>query len=203
MNPPTREERIAKAQCGDRSALDDLLSEHRSRLAASICSRLAPALRRKIDVEDVLQETFLRAFRSIDRFQYTDEDSFLRWLVGIAGNVIREVAKRERWELIVPLDAVPRADDVSPSKAGRREERFDRLQRALGALSPDHRQVVVLARLERLPLKEVARRMGRSPGAVKQLLLRALVRLRDSFGNTDSYHLPQRDLAEKEEGHAP
>ena len=78
--------------------------------------------------------------------------------------------------------------------AFRREERLSRLQEALEALSPEHREVIRLARFEGLPLREVARRMGRSPGAVRQLLWRALQALKASFGDTESLHLPERGL---------
>ena len=56
--------------------------------------------------------------------------------------------------------------------------------------------MIRLARVERLPISEVARRMDRSPGATSQLLWRALRKLKDSFGSTDSLHLPPRALEE-------
>ena len=61
------------------------------------------------------------------------------------------------------------ASTVSPSRALRRHERLDRLQEALDSLSPDHRQVIVLARLKGLRIKEIAERMDRSPNAVALL----------------------------------
>jgi len=49
-------------------------------------------------------------------------------------------------------------------------------------------------RVEGLEFEEAGRRMGRSPDAVKQLLYRALKKLRESFGDTESLHLPERSL---------
>ena len=49
----------------------------------------------------------------------------------------------------------------------RRDERWERLRSSLEALSPDHREVIELARLEGLKINDIAERMGRSPGAVK------------------------------------
>jgi RNA polymerase sigma factor (sigma-70 family) len=72
------------------------------------------------------------------------------------------------------------------------------LQRALESLSPDHREVILLARVEGLSMKEIAERLHRSPNAVVQLLWRALKKLRDAFGETESLHLPPRRLSEKE-----
>ncbi len=58
----------------------------------------------------------------------------------------------------------------------------------------DHREVIQLARIEKLPFREIAARMHRSPGAVKLLLLRALRELKQRFGETESLHLPDRSL---------
>ena len=76
----------------------------------------------------------------------------------------------------------------------RRSERFDRLEEALKTLSPDHRQVITMARVDGLKIKEIAERMNRSPNAVMQLLWRALEKLKASFGETESLHLPDRNL---------
>ena len=75
-----------------------------------------------------------------------------------------------------------------------RGERVDRLKAAMHRLSADHREVIHLARIQKLPFKEIATRMNRSPGAVKVLLLRALRELKRSFGETESLHLPDRSL---------
>jgi RNA polymerase sigma factor (sigma-70 family) len=69
---------------------------------------------------------------------------------------------------------------------------LDRLEQAVQALSPDHREVVRLARIEGLQVDEIAKRLGRTPSAVKNLLLRALKELKKSFGDTESFRLPQR-----------
>ena len=74
----------------------------------------------------------------------------------------------------------------------RREERFERLQKALESLPPDYREAIRLSRIEGLKTVEIAERMGRSREAVKQLIFRALRRLRESFGDTESLHLPDR-----------
>ena len=64
----------------------------------------------------------------------------------------------------------------------------------MDGLSPDHRKVIELARLEGLKIQDIARRMQRSPGAVKQLLSRALDQLKSRFGDTESLNLPGRAL---------
>ena len=76
----------------------------------------------------------------------------------------------------------------------RRDERFERLESALNCLTKDHREVIIFARIQGLPIKEIAERMSRSPDAVSMLLLRALRELKSYFGSTESFHLPQRSL---------
>jgi RNA polymerase sigma-70 factor (ECF subfamily) len=186
-----------KAACrGDSAAFERLAAAHRPRLEALIRRRLGSKLRPRIETDDIVQETLLRALRSLSVYEDEGPGSFFRWLGGIANHVILEAAKREKRDIILPLDAEPAAAVISQSKATARDERFERLQRSLDGLSPDHRLVIVLARIERLPMKEVAVRMGRTPEAATQLLWRALQKLKASFGHTDSLHLPPRSLSD-------
>ena len=185
---------VVRAQQGDRTAFTGLMERHRDSLVAAVTSRLGSHLRKRIDAHDVLQETALRAFARIEHFQWLGPESFSRWLHRIAVNVIRELAKRERRIVLIPRSGDVPHDGVTQGTAMRRNERFDRLRRALDTLSSDYRQVIVLARLERLHMKEVARRMERSPEAATQLLWRAMQQLKTTFGTTDSLHLPHRRL---------
>lgn len=189
-------ETLEKARRGDKAAFDRLASAHRPRLESLIRSRLGSKLRPRVEVDDIVQETLLRALRSLSAYEEEGPGSFFRWLGGIANHVILEAAKREKRDLILPIDVEPASPIISQSKAGARDERFERLRRSLDGLSPDHRLVIVLARIERLPMKEVARRMGRTPDAATQLLWRALQKLKASFGHTDSLHLPPRSLSD-------
>lgn len=202
--PDPQQRRLELAQGGDRASFDALILELRPRLEALIGSRLGAGLRGTITAEDVLQETLLQAFRSLSSFQLQGEDSFLRWLGGIAEHVLRGEARRhgraEKLRLERALDPAHQAgphEPVSPSRTLRREERFDRLQDSLLKLREDHRQVIHLSRIEGLPAKEVAARMGRSETAVRNLLLRALRELQQSFGDTESVSLPPRTLGEE------
>ena len=78
----------------------------------------------------------------------------------------------------------------------RQDERFDRLHDAIKNLSSEYRDVIMLSRIEGLTFEEIAGRMNRSPAAVKQLLWRALKKLKESFGDTESLHLPERSFLE-------
>ena len=121
-------------------------------------------LERSVDVEDILQETLLKGFRAIETFEWRDEESFAHWLGVIAENSIKYAERPLKNGPPVPLPADLQAEDVSRGTNLRRDERFDRLQGALDQLDADSRKVVVLARIEGLPIKEVARRIGDAYG---------------------------------------
>ena len=193
---------VREAKDGSRTAFDRLVGIYGERLERFIGSRLGDALKGRIEVEDVLQDTLLRAFCSIGRLEWIDEKTFFSWLGSLAEHVIKSAAERRSRTapLLIPFD-VP-ASCVPPSKALRRKERFERLRDSLAALPPDHREVILLARIERLGFKEIGERMGRSADAAKMLLARALKGLKRGFGNTESLHLPPANLhMEMEAGH--
>src|SRR6476646_8024000 len=79
---------LQKARSGDEEALSRLFEKHRRRLAVLIHYKLSPQARQSSDVEDLVQETQLRAFRDIGRFTYQSPGSFLRWLSSIADHTI-------------------------------------------------------------------------------------------------------------------
>lgn len=189
---------IQRARAGDREAFDTLAEDHRLRIAAVLRQRRG-ALDGQ-DIDDVLQEASLRAYRAMDGFEPRDPDdpdAFFRWLSGIAINVARENAKREgrrRHETIEAGDGEPPASGVSPSRVLRREERMVRLEEAVASLPPEYREVVRLVRLEGISVKDVASRLDKTPNAISRMLLRASRKLRESFGDTESLQLPERRL---------
>ena len=195
----TEESLAGRARAGDRSAFEDLLGMQRGRLRTWIDSRVGPKLRASIDVEDVLQDTQLRALESIGRFVWRGEDSFFRWLCVIAQHLIWNASKkRSRRETRLVVE--PPGPGMSPSTDMRRKERLDRLEQSLRNLRPDEREAVRLSRIEGLRIREVAERMDRPESTVQSIIARALKKLRDSFGDTESLHLPDRHSGAKEDG---
>ena len=191
---PTVRVWVREAQAGDRDAFDRLVAHYRDRLENVIQRRLGAYLRQRIEVGDVVQETWLKALQSVGSFHEQGDDSFFHWVRGIAENLLLYWARQHQRTVL--LQSGDHVDDggTSPSKRLRREERFDRLQDALSRLSTEHREVVLLARVEGLSMQEIAERLDRTPAAVKQLLWRAMQKLATGFSDTESLHLPQRDL---------
>lgn len=191
-------ELIQQAQRGDDDAADALVELYRERIELYVRRRLGPKLRARVEVDDVADEAFLRAFRSIGRFSWQGEESFLKWVCRIAECLMRDLARRHALVREHPFLRDPPVVDPSPSTSLRREERFDRLQTSFESLSPEHREVVTLVCLQGLRVREAADRIGKTPGAIRNLLLRALRKLRGSFGDTESCHLPDRLLTDEE-----
>jgi RNA polymerase sigma-70 factor (ECF subfamily) len=177
---------------------------HRQRLETVVAKRLGQRLQAQQGVDDVLQETYLRALRSIARFEWRTEASFFNWLSAIAHNVILEAASRAKTERYIALDVELdlKGADPSPGKRLRRKERLMRLEEALARLPPDYRKILELVRLQGLSVTDAAQRIGRSPNTTSQLLLRALRRLREVFGETESFALPDqlKELPEDPDG---
>ena len=192
--PVETEYLVCRAQGGDRQAFDSLVERYSEPVGGMIRSQLAAHLRQTVEVEELVQETMVRAFRSLERFRWRGKDSFCAWLCAIAKHVVLKSVDQGRRYRALEIANTVLADGPSPSTAMRRGERFERLESALQGLSHDHREVIKLARIEGLPIKEIGVRMNRSPGAVKVLLFRALGEPKRNFGDTESLHLPNRSL---------
>ena len=190
---------VDRARQGDSEAFGELFDLFRERLRRLVGSRLNAHAAEAMDAEDVVQESLVRGLQSVASFRWQGEESFLRWLGGIAEHVIVDLVRHTARRPETTLDFEVSGRDGSPSQGLRRDERFDRLQAALDDLSPDYRKVIVLARLKRLPIKEVARRMDRSPEAVSQLLIRAARKMKERMGHTESLSLPAKSLEEKDQ----
>jgi len=178
----------------DEEAIDQIVGHYRGLLAGFVRARLSPRLRECVDVEDIVQDTFARAFQRLDQIQWQGEKAFSSWLCGIAMNVVRESSRHYLKIDIETRNQEYAGSTATPSRQQRRDERFERLKAALDQLSEDHREVITLSRLHGLPTKEVALRMNRSVEATYQLLWRATKQLKEVFGDTESLRLPARSI---------
>ena len=184
----TREEStvlLREARQGSRDALGELYSRYGTRLLAFIRMRLGRDLRARVESRDILQATLLKSFQRLSQFEGGDGATLMSWLMRIAENEVRDQADfqhRQRRDLKADLPVDEGGIDIAAnvrsalSEAVVREE-AERLGAALEALDPDHREVIVLRKLEELSFKDVAARMGRSEDACRMLLARAMVAL--------------------------
>src|ERR1017187_6865107 len=84
---------VEKVKGGDYDAFAALFAKYRRRLAALLHYKAGPELLAAVEVDDLLQETFLQAFRDIQRFKYAAPGSFWNWLASIAGHVVLDAAR--------------------------------------------------------------------------------------------------------------
>lgn len=176
---------ISQARAGRREAFEALFDEQRPALERALRRRMTPAVQRRLDVSDVVQESLVDAYRGLGSFEYRGIGSFRAWLRRVAENRLKMMlghaarAKRDRArETLLGSRLDPVAEQAtSPSGAAQRGERRALVRAALATLSEDHREVVRCVRLEGCSIAETARRMGRSENAVKKLLARALLEL--------------------------
>lgn len=193
IEPSALRSAVEKAKAGDRQSFDELVKSIESRLRSAVEVQVQRD-GNLVEVDEVVQETIVHAYQSICRFEWQGEDSFFHWLCGISRNIILRLAKRSRRDRKLQVPEEIPASGPSPSRILRRGERFDRLQQAVSKLPPDYREVLRLSRIERLKIKEIARRMDRSEFAVKHLMARAVKQLRETFGDTESLHLPDQAI---------
>lgn len=178
---------LARAQSGSGSAREALFARHAAKLSLYVEFRLGAALARVVEVDDVVQETCLRAWRDLGRATLSGDGGFFGWLTAIARNVIVDVARaaraRERHGRRVGLErsAWSRADGVEPADPGAgprtrlaRGELHERLRAAFHALSPQHRRVIALRQFEQRSAREAAPQLGCTELAVHALFRRAL-----------------------------
>ena len=189
---------LAKAGYGP--ALVRLLDRYRNPLVEQARSQVGRRLRVKLDVEDLLQEVSLEAYRDIGKFRGSTEGEFLCWLRKILNSILlnqvrhyygtrRRDLRRER-RIAADLEDSSRgleqslvAPHTSPTQQAARRERATQLAEAMETLPVAYREVIVLRHLEGLSFPEVARRMGRTEDSVKNIWVRALHRLRGLLGN--------------------
>ncbi len=181
---------IERAKAGEAAALNDLFARHHGLMVELARRKIGPKLRLKEEADDLAQTTFREATRDFDRYEYRGEGSFLRWLVQILQNKIRDKAEyygatkrdvgRER-----PGDTPigdsgdlkrfdPPSADLTVTQTLARAEEFKILREALDELSGDHRKAITLVFFEGRSLREAGELMeGRSEDAVRMLLRRA------------------------------
>jgi RNA polymerase sigma-70 factor, ECF subfamily len=185
---------IDRARAGDRGALGTLLDRYRDLLRRLASRDMDPALGRRLDASDLVQQTFLEAAESFERFRGAGEAELTAWLrrileYNLAGaardHLFRQkrAAGREASLDESRADGVPWRDrlasqQTSPSLRAVRLEQATRFVEALGQLPPDQREAVRLRHVEGLPIDEIAARLGRSPEAAAGLLKRGLHALR-------------------------
>ncbi len=175
---------VQAARTGDVSAFEQLVRRYDRKIF-----RLAHHItQHREDAEDVLQESFLKAYQNLAGFQ--GNSKFYTWLVRIAVNESLMKLRKRRSDRTVSLDEEVETEDgsmprevpdwgPSPEQLYGREELNRILVRTIGGLPASFRTVFVLRDVEGLSTEETAEALALSVPAVKSRLLRARLQLRD------------------------
>ena len=177
---------VARAKAGDANAFSELVSHYERRVF-----RMAKQITQNDDdAEDVLQETFLKAYTHLDNFQ--GNSKFYTWLVRIAVNEALMKLRKRRSDRTVPLDEpIDTGEDEmvreiavwdeNPEESYSREELGEILDQAIQSLKPAYRTVFLLRDIEELSIEDTAEALKLSISAVKSRLLRARLQLREKL----------------------
>ena len=169
---------VERCLVGEETAWEDLVKLHTRRIYG-ICYRFTG---RDSEAQDLTQEVFLRVFRNLASYR-AGEGSFVVWLTRLTRNLLIDHYRRTRLDRATDSieDRLPHLEQATTSSrtdsvlAGR--EAAEVLQQALGKLSPDLRETVILRDVEELEYREIAEVLNVPEGTVKSRLNRGRAEL--------------------------
>ena len=188
MDQKNEAEIVAKVLNGDRQAYALLVEEYKTPIY-SLAYRMT---RNSQDAEDLAQETFLRAFNQL--FRYDTKRSFFTWLYTISLNIIRNHLKKnsnrrrddfrhgEKTFGMVDFDAKQVALQESRDKDEWHKEREEEMESCLQKLSPELRELLILRFYQGLSFEVISEITGLSLSAIKMRVYRGLEKLRKYIG---------------------
>lgn len=187
---------VSAASAGSLPAVDVLVERYLPELRAYVRLRAGPSVRAREDVSDIVQSTCREVLAHVDRFRWGGEVGFRRWLYASALRRIvdkhefhraqkRDVEREVTHAALGGAESSPGALDLgayaaslsTPSGEAVAREQAERIERAFDALNDEQRELIVQSRLMGVSHDELAEATGKSKGAVRVALHRALARL--------------------------
>jgi RNA polymerase sigma-70 factor (ECF subfamily) len=183
---------VEKLRSGDNAATEEFYNLYRSRLYILIFEQVD---RNEAVAEDLVQEVFLAALGSLDKFR--GDSQLYTWLRSIALHKINDFYRRQARELkprnspsdfdVLKLEQIG-DDEPAPFTMMESEEIRQSVHQALVGLPQDYQEVLVLKYLKDMPVLAISQIMGRSPKSVEGLLSRARKAMRDNLGDNNDEH---------------
>ncbi len=178
MAEAAQEMLLVEAARNDPHAFDALYERYVRRIYRYALAQLHDA----DEAADATQQTFLRAWQSLKRYQA--DHSFAAWLFGIARHVISTMRSARpatvSWER-VPEEAHPLAHTGNPETVALLHESQTRMQQLLRRLTPDKQELLALYRDDDLTVAEIAVILGKNPETVRKQIARTLKTLREHY----------------------
>jgi RNA polymerase sigma-70 factor (ECF subfamily) len=176
---------VRLAQSGEEAAFEELIRRHQQRVFGLVSG----ILRRREDVEDVVQQVFLKVFVSLKRFD--QRAAFSTWLYKISVNECWDYLRKKKvrplvYEADLSEEQVSRLDgvvsaDQPPSSSSDRAEARDLLEHMMEKLPEQDRELLVLKEVEGFSVQELAEILDLNVNTVKVRLFRARARLMDVY----------------------
>src|SRR5271163_818699 len=176
---------VRLAQSGEEAAFEELIRRHQQRVFGLVSG----ILRRREDVEDVVQQVFLKVFVLLKRFD--QRAAFFPWLYKISVNECWDYLRKKKvrplvYEADLSEEQVSRLDgvvsaDQPPASASDRAEARDLLERMMEKLPEQDRELLVLKEVEGFSVQELAEILNLNVNTVKVRLFRARARLMDVY----------------------
>jgi RNA polymerase sigma-70 factor (ECF subfamily) len=171
--PAEDSELITAWLAGDELAASELVRRHARALARFLAGAGAP----EGELDDLVQETFIRAFRSLGSFR--QQCQFRTWLLTIGGNALKDLGRRLARRRIVPLDDHLASNDGDPQQRAEAGETEARLHTGLERLTRMQREVFLLRAQQGLEYEEIAAALDSTPGAARVHYHHAVKRLKE------------------------
>jgi RNA polymerase sigma-70 factor (ECF subfamily) len=172
-DPPTDAALAAAYRLGDQRAATELVRRHAGAGGRFLYSSGAAGS----DVEDLIQETFFRAFRGLDGWR--GEASMRSWLFTIGGNLLRDEFRKSKGRKMLPLEDRDVADRADPHGNLAASEAEERVREGLARLPRLQREVFLLRVQQGSGYEEIAAALGTTPGAARVHYHHAVKRLKE------------------------
>ncbi|MEM9383184.1 MAG: sigma-70 family RNA polymerase sigma factor [Planctomycetota bacterium] len=206
MDDPRETARLADAAAaGDAEAVEALLDRHLGDLRAFVRLRAGALIRARESNSDIVQSVCREVLQNMERFQHPSEAAFKQWLFRTA---LRKLSNRRDFYLAERRDVlretpIARGGDgseggvaesrlfdayrsfTSPSHRAVVREEIEKVEAAFDQLGEQEREIVTLAHIVGLSRAEIAEQVGKSEGAVRVTLHRALAKIADLVASAD------------------
>jgi RNA polymerase sigma-70 factor, ECF subfamily len=189
---------VKKAKTGDRAAFDALVRSCAKDIY-NLCLRLSS---NRASAEDIAQDAFVSAYKNIGRFE--QKSPFAGWVYRIAVNTWKNRVRYEKRRFFFKHDSLDEVmeteegqvqkqlpgDDPPPDSGLEKQQKSERIQKALSELGAEAKEMIVLRDIEELSYEEIARATGLALGTVKSRIARArnalAVKLQDLMDGEDN-----------------
>ncbi len=170
---PTDADLVRAYRGGNERGATELVGRH----AVALARFLGGAGADHSELDDLVQETFIRAFRALESWR--GEAAFRSWLLSIASNLLKDQYRRRRGRVVVSLEDSDLASTDDPAATLDAAEAERRMQAGLGTLPRLQREVFLLRAQQGMEYEAIAQSLGTTPGAARVHYHHAVKKLKE------------------------